>query len=171
MFAVLKTGGKQYRVSDGDIIVVEKLLGEPGAAIKFDQILMLGEDGKAPTVGAPIIANATVTGEVIEQGKGDKIVVFKKNRRKRYRRKLGHRQEQTVLRIVDINGTGSKTSTAKAKAPTKADDAAEVTAAAEATPATKEKAPVKAKAAAKPKAPAKAKAPADAKSDDKETKE
>ncbi|MDP6173191.1 MAG: 50S ribosomal protein L21, partial [Rhodospirillales bacterium] len=86
MFAVIKTGGKQYRVAQGDVIVVEKLLGEAGASVKLDQVLMLGEDGKAPTVGQPVIANATVTAEVVEQGRGDKVVVFKKKRRKRYTR-------------------------------------------------------------------------------------
>lgn len=175
MFAVIKTGGKQYRVNDGDVIVVEKLSGEPGKSIKFDQVLMLGEDGKAPKVGAPIIANATVTGEVIEQGRGDKIVVFKKKRRKRYRRKLGHRQDQTVLRITDINGTGSKKTTAKAKADDSLAEKAKPTTKA----AAKEKAPAKSKAktstkttaAAKEKAPRKKKAPAKPKAPSKSSEE
>ena len=108
MFAVIKTGGKQYRVTPGDIIVVEKLTADEGSAVTFDSVLMLGEDGKAPAVGTPMIADATVTGEVVEQGRGDKITVFKKKRRQGYRRTKGHRQLQTVLKITGINGQGSK---------------------------------------------------------------
>ena len=172
MFAVIKTGGKQYRVNDGDVIVVEKLVGEQGAAIKFDQVLMLGETGKAPTIGAPLIANATVTGEVLEQGRGDKVIVFKKKRRKGYRRKAGHRQDQTVLRIIDINGSGGKAAAAKAKAPAQADEKA--TDKADDAPAEKAAAPAKARASTSTKSkasastksrrPAKAKASAAAKS-------
>ena len=108
MFAVIKTGGKQYRVTPGDIIVVEKLTADEGSAVTFDSVLMLGEDGKTPTVGTPMIADATVTGEVVEQGRGEKITVFKKKRRQGYRRTKGHRQLRTVLKITGINGQGSK---------------------------------------------------------------
>ncbi len=117
MFAVIKTGGKQYRVTPGDIIVVEKLTADEGSAVTFDSVLMLGEDGKAPAVGTPMIADATVTGEVVEQGRGDKITVFKKKRRQGYRRTKGHRQLQTVLKITGINGQGSKGGSQAAKKP------------------------------------------------------
>jgi len=165
MFAVIKTGGKQYRVTPGDIIVVEKLTADEGSAVTFDSVLMLGEDGKAPTVGTPMIADATVTGEVVEQGRGEKITVFKKKRRQGYRRTKGHRQLRTVLKITGINGQGSKASGQAAKKPA-AKSAAKKTA----KPAPKEapkaaEAEAKAKPAAK-KAPAKsaAKKPAAAKS-------
>ncbi|MDA0238460.1 MAG: 50S ribosomal protein L21 [Proteobacteria bacterium] len=154
MFAVIKTGGKQYRVTDGDVIVVEKLAGEPGSSIKFDQILMLGGSGETQTVGTPLIANATVTGEVLEQSRADKIIVFKKKRRQGYKRKAGHRQDQTVLRIVDINGSGK--SAAKAAAPKEADAPAKDDASAEAAAPAKKKAA----AATKAKAPAKKKSAA-----------
>ncbi len=117
MFAVIKTGGKQYRVTPGDIIVVEKLTADEGSAVTFDSVLMLGEDGKAPAVGTPMIADATVTGEVVKQGRGDKITVFKKKRRQGYRRTKGHRQLQTVLKITGINGQGSKGGSQAAKKP------------------------------------------------------
>ena len=117
MFAVIKTGGKQYRVTPGDIIVVEKLTADEGSAVTFDSVLMLGQDGKAPAVGTPMIADATVTGEVVEQGRGDKITVFKKKRRQGYRRTKGHRQLQTVLKITGINGQGSKGGSQAAKKP------------------------------------------------------
>lgn len=117
MFAVIKTGGKQYRVTPGDIIVVEKLTADEGSAVIFDSVLMLGEDGKAPAVGTPMIADATVTGEVVEQGRGEKITVFKKKRRQGYRRTKGHRQLQTVLKITGINGQGSKGGGQAAKKP------------------------------------------------------
>lgn len=117
MFAVIKTGGKQYRVTPGDIIVVEKLTADEGSAVTFDSVLMLGEDGKAPAVGTPMIADATVTGEVVEQGRGEKITVFKKKRRQGYRRTKGHRQLQTVLKITGINGQGSKGGGQAAKKP------------------------------------------------------
>ena len=117
MFAVIKTGGKQYRVTPGDIIVVEKLTADEGSAVTFDSVLMLGEDGKTPTVGTPMIADATVTGEVVEQGRGEKITVFKKKRRQGYRRTKGHRQLRTVLKITGINGQGSKAGGQAAKKP------------------------------------------------------
>ena len=98
MFAVIKSGGKQYRVAKGDIITVEKLLGEPGEQVALDTVLMLGEDGKVPTVGAPTVNKAQVFAEVVEQSRADKIIVFKKQRRQGYRRKKGHRQAQTILR-------------------------------------------------------------------------
>ena len=108
MFAVIRTGGKQYRVAKDDTIVVEKLLGDPGATIELSDVLMIGGDGKAPTVGTPVIDKAAVFAEVVEQSRADKIIVFKKHRRKGYRRTRGHRQDQTVLRIIDVSATGAK---------------------------------------------------------------
>lgn len=108
MFAVVRTGGKQYRVSKDDVIKVERLEGEPGAEIELDQVLML-DDGKSPTVGSPLVDGARVAATVLDQTRADKIIVFKKKRRKNYRRKHGHRQHQTVLRITDILADGAAT--------------------------------------------------------------
>ena len=105
MYAVIKTGGKQYRVQAGDLIVVEKLGGEPGAKVAFDEVLMIGE-GEAVTVGAPLIDGASVSATLIETRKGEKIKVFKKIRRQGYRRTRGHRQQETVLRVTGIEGAG-----------------------------------------------------------------
>ena len=105
MYAVIKTGGKQYRVQAGDLIVIEKLLGEPGAKVAFDEVLMIGE-GEAVTLGVPLIAGATVSGTLVETRKGDKIKVFKKIRRQGYRRTRGHRQIETVVRVTAIDGDG-----------------------------------------------------------------
>ena len=122
MFAVIRTGGKQYRVAKDDKIVVEKLTGEPGAMVELADVLLIGGDGKAPTVGSPVIDKAAVFAEVVEQSRADKIIVFKKHRRKNYRRTRGHRQEQTVLRIVDVSPTGTRPKAgAKAKAAPKTD--------------------------------------------------
>ncbi len=101
MYAVIKTGGKQYRVAAGDVIKVEKLDGEVGSNVNLDQVLMVGGDDGAK-VGTPLIDGAKVSAEVLKQGKGDKVLIFKKKRRKNYRRTRGHRQHQTVLRISDI---------------------------------------------------------------------
>jgi large subunit ribosomal protein L21 len=107
MYAVIKTGGKQYRVSPGDLLVVEKLAGEPGAEVSFDQVLMLG-DGDNVTVGLPTVAGAAVTATLIETRKGEKVKVFKKIRRQGYRRTRGHRQAETVLRVTGVTGPGGK---------------------------------------------------------------
>ena len=112
MYAVLKTGGKQYKVSENDVIIVERLTGESGAKINLDEVLMIGE-GENTTVGTPIIEGALVAAEVLEHKRGDKITVFKKKRRKNYRRTMGHRQELTVLRITDILTAGEKKPAAK----------------------------------------------------------
>ena len=101
MYAVIRTGGKQYRVAKNDVITIEKLAAEKGATVSFDEVLMVGGDGAAK-VGAPLVAGAKVTGTVLDQGKGEKILVFKKRRRKNSRRKNGHRQFETVVRIGDI---------------------------------------------------------------------
>jgi large subunit ribosomal protein L21 len=106
MYAVIKTGGKQYRVKAGDLLVVEKLGGEPGSTITFDEVLMLG-DGAGVTIGAPTVAGAVVEGALIETRKGEKIKVFKKIRRQGYRRTGGHRQQETVIRVTAINGAGA----------------------------------------------------------------
>ena len=107
MYAVIKTGGKQYRVQAGDLLVVEKLDGEPGALIAFDQVLMIGE-GAAVSVGEPVIEGASVSATLVETRKGDKIKVFKKIRRQGYRRTRGHRQFHSVLRVTGIAGAGQE---------------------------------------------------------------
>ena len=101
MFAVLNTGGKQYKVSQGDLINVEKLANDVGDKVTLSQVLMVGQ-GEDVEVGSPYVSNCEVTGEVVEQGKGAKIIVFKKKRRKGYRRKNGHRQRFTQLKITEI---------------------------------------------------------------------
>lgn len=101
MFAVIKTGGKQYKVAKDDIIVIEKLDTKTGKKVTFDDVLMCGT-GADVTVGAPSIKGASVSGEIIEQRKGDKVIVFKKKRRQNYRRKKGHRQNETVVKITAI---------------------------------------------------------------------
>lgn len=105
MYAVIKTGGKQYRVQAGDVLVVEKLAGEPGAKVAFDEVLLVGE-GADVTVGAPTVEGAVVSGTLVETRKGEKIKVFKKIRRQGYRRTGGHRQVETVVRVTAINGGG-----------------------------------------------------------------
>ena len=106
MFAVIRTGGKQYKVAANDVISVEKLAGEPGATVEFAEVLMVGE-GAEVTSGTPLLAEASVTAMVVEQTRAKKIIVFKKKRRKNYRRKKGHRQQQTVLRITEIRGAAA----------------------------------------------------------------
>jgi large subunit ribosomal protein L21 len=105
MYAVIKTGGKQYRVKAGDMLVVEKLDGDAGAKVAFDQVLMLGEGGDV-VVGAPVVEGAVVNATLVETRKGEKIKVFKKIRRQGYRRTQGHRQFETVLRVTGIVGGG-----------------------------------------------------------------
>src|SRR6202035_2075946 len=105
MFAVIRTGGKQYKVAKDDVISVEKLAGEPGAAIELGEVLMIGEGAEVAT-GTPLLEGALVSATVVEQSRAPKIIVFKKQRRKNYRRKKGHRQHQTVLRITAITGAG-----------------------------------------------------------------
>ena len=105
MYAVIKTGGKQYRVKPGDVLVVERLDGDPGAKVAFDQVLMLGE-GEAVTVGAPVVEGASVAATLIETRKGEKVKIFKKIRRQGYRRTRGHRQFESVLRVTAIAGAG-----------------------------------------------------------------
>ena len=102
MFAVIKTGGKQYRVAADDLLKIEKIQGEPGEIVQLGEVLVVGGDNV--TVGAPTIAGASVAAEVLEQFRGDKVIAFKKRRRKNSRRKRGHRQEQTTVRIKEIIG-------------------------------------------------------------------
>lgn len=171
MFAVIQTGGKQYRVAKDDKIVVEKLAGETGSVIELSSVLMIGEEGKEPTIGAPVVEKAAVFAEVIEQGKADKVLVFKKKRRQNYRRTKGHRQEQTILKIVEVSPTGTKPKgAAKAKAaPKDAEKVDAPKAAPEKKAAAKtEDAPKKEAAAKKPaaKKPAAKKAPAKKKIED-----
>ncbi len=111
MFAIVKTGGKQYRVAPGDQIVVERLEGNVGAEISFDQVLAIS-NGDSGLIGRPTLADASVRARIIQQPRGTKVIVFKKKRRKNYRRKHGHRQELTVLRIEEIRqGTASPNET------------------------------------------------------------
>jgi len=117
MFAVLQTGGKQYKVARNDVITVEKLAAEPGSEVELDQILMVDTNGGSARVGAPHVEGARVTAEVLEQTRGRKITVFKKKRRQGYRRTHGHRQHQTVLRITDIAVDGDKASDHDSSAP------------------------------------------------------
>ncbi len=105
MYAVMKTGGKQYRVAPGDLLRVEKLPAEAGQTIEFDQVLMLG--GDAPQIGAPLVAGAAVTAEIVDQVKADKVITFVRRRRKHSsKRRRGHRQKLTLVRITGIMAGG-----------------------------------------------------------------
>lgn len=169
MFAVIKTGGKQYKVAEGDEIVIEKLAADAGESVTFESVLMLG-DGKKVTIGEPVVSGASVVGTVAEQRKGAKVIIMKKRQRNTYRRKKGHRQLETVVTIESILADGKKTpakKTAAKKAAPKKDEAPKKEAAPKAKAAAKKPAAKKdeaAKPAAK-KAPAK-KAAAPAKADD-----
>ncbi|MEO9968272.1 MAG: 50S ribosomal protein L21 [Hyphomonadaceae bacterium] len=119
MFAVIKTGGKQYKVAENDEIIVEKLDGEAGAQVTFDEVLIVGGDS-GTTIGAPTVAGASVVGEVSEQRKGAKVIIMKKRQRSTYRRKKGHRQHETVVKITSILADGKKAPAKKAAAKPKA---------------------------------------------------
>src|SRR5438067_6072317 len=106
MFAVIKTGGKQYRVAAEDKLKVEKVAGEPGEIIQFGEVLVVGGDNVA--LGTPTVSGASVAAEVLDQGRGPKIIAFKKRRRKNSRRKRGHRQEFTLVRVTEILTDGAK---------------------------------------------------------------
>ena len=106
MFAVIKTGGKQYRVAANDTLEIEKLAGEAGETITFSDVLMLG--GDAPKVGAPLVSGASVLAEIIEHTRGRKVIIFKKRRRQNSRRKRGHRQDLTRVRITSIGRAGEE---------------------------------------------------------------
>ena len=147
MFAVIKTGGKQYRVAADQEIVIEKLEGEAGDTLVFGEVLMIG-DGDNVNVGAPLISGAQVVGEVVEQTRSAKVITFKKKPRNTYRRKLGHRQHQTVIKITEILAKGGAVAKKSERKPELKVEAA--------APAKK----VKAKAAAAPAKAAAKKAPA-----------
>ncbi len=151
MYAVIKTGGKQYRVAANDKILIEKLDGAAGDQVNFTEVLMVSNGGTVD-IGAPFLSGATVVGEIEKQARGPHIIIFKKRRRKHYRRRNGHRQDLTSVTITEILTGGAKP-TAKAKAKSEA----KVEAKAETKPAaTADAAKVEAKAEAKPKkAPAK----------------
>ena len=155
MFAIVRTGGKQYRVAAGDKIAVEKLAGEAGETIVLDDILLAGEGDTVADA-----SKVTVSAEIIAQAKSEKVVVFKKRRRHNYRRKAGHRQQMTLLRITDV-GTGAKKAPAKKAAAPKTEATEAKAAPAKKAPAKK---PAATKAATKPaaaaKKPAAKKAPA-----------
>ena len=106
MFAVIRTGGKQYRVVPNDVLKIEKLPGEAGETITFSDVLAVGSDAGGTTLGTPLVAGATVTATVIAQDRLDKIVIFKKRRRQNSRRKNGHRQHVTVCRVAAITADG-----------------------------------------------------------------
>jgi len=106
MFAVIKTGGKQYRVAAEDIIRVDRVNGQPGEIVEFGEVLVVG--GDVPQLGTPTVAGATVAGEVLQHTRGDKVIAFKKRRRKNSRRKRGYRHEFSVVRITEILTDGKK---------------------------------------------------------------
>ena len=149
MFAVIKTGGKQYRVAADDVLKIEKIKGEPGEIIQLGDVLVVG--GDSVTLGLPTVPGASVAAEVLDQGRGPKVIAFKKRRRKNSRRKRGHRQEFTLLRITEILTDGAKpTKTARPKHVSKPKPAetADASADADETPAKAPKA--KAKSGKKP---------------------
>lgn len=109
MYAVIKTGGKQYKVASGDLIKVEKISGDEGSEVVFNEVLAIDE-----LIGSPLVSGATVKAQVVKQAKDKKVIIFKKKRRHNYRRKNGHRQEITLVKITDIVGKTSKPKAAKA---------------------------------------------------------
>ncbi len=108
MFAVIETGGKQYKVAKNDVLKVEKLGGEAGSIVEFDHVVLLGDEAGKVTLGSPYVAKALVFAEIIKQAKDEKIIIFKKRRRHNYRRKNGHRQQLTWLKVQDISADGVK---------------------------------------------------------------
>jgi large subunit ribosomal protein L21 len=149
MYAVIKTGGKQYKVAAGNLITIEKLVGDTGDAISFEEVLLVGGD-EGTTVGSPLVAGAAVAGEIVDHKRTAKILVFKKRRRQNSKRSRGHRQEQTLVRITEILTDGKKPAAKKAKAApeTKAEIAAAP------APAVEEAPPAKPKRASAKSAPA-----------------
>ena len=154
MFAVIRAGGKQYRVAAEDVIRIDRVKGEPGEIVEFGEVLVLG--GDTPQLGMPTIAGATVAGEVLQHTRGDKVIAFKKRRRKNSRRKRGYRHEFSVIRITEILTDGAKPSqTPPARPKREAKPKVEGEAEAEAKPAkAKAKAKAKKPAAKKPAKPA-----------------
>ena|ERR1700752_4143298 len=166
MFAVIRTGGKQYRVAAEDKLQVGKLAGEPGEIIQFGDVLVVG--GDTPTLGNPTVAGASVAAEVLDQGRGPKIIAFKKRRRKNSRRKRGHRQEFTLVRITEILTDGAKPTVEARKKPERKPAETVEAPAAEGAEAEKPAAKAKAKTASAKK-PA-AKKPAGGKSEKRQKK-
>ena len=117
MYAVIVTGGRQYRVAQGETVRVDKLAGDVGSEIKIDQVLMVGE-GEGVTLGAPLVAGALVTAKVVKHGRADKIRIVKFRRRKHHRKEMGHRQHFTEIEIVGITGASDKKRAAKPEAKT-----------------------------------------------------
>ena len=161
MFAVFKTGGKQYRVAAEDVLKIDKVKGEPGEIVAFGEVLAVS--GDSMLLGTPTVAGATVAAEVLDQGRGPKIIAFKKRRRKNSRRKRGHRQEFTLIRITEILTEGKQPNMTAQPRPKRAPAppgaaaapaAADTTAAAEASEAAKPQRRTSAKKPAKPKSPA-----------------
>ena len=146
MYAVVKTGGKQYRVTKDDTILVEKLDADEGQTVTLSDVMLLGEGDKV-TIGTPVVANASVEAEVVGQTRGPKIIIFRRKRRKNHRRTQGHKQDLTLLKIIDISISGKKAATPAKKAAVKAE--AKTAAKKEAAPAKKAAAKVEAKPAAK----------------------
>src|ERR1044071_2258609 len=116
MYAIVETGGKQYRVKPGDTVAVERLTGEPGETLDLERVLLVGDNGDAPRVGTPGVSGAVVRAEVVEHIRGDKIIVFRYKSKVRYRRKTGHRQALTRLRITDILLDGQSSSASRPQA-------------------------------------------------------
>ena len=141
MFAVIRTGGKQYHVTAEDVIKIEKIDGEPGSIVEFAEVLVLG--GDTPVIGAPTVAGATVAGEILGGERGPKVIAFKKRRRKNSRRKRGHRQEYSVVRITEILADGKRPSDKVPPRPKRAKPVAEPEAAAPAEAAEAAEKPAK----------------------------
>jgi large subunit ribosomal protein L21 len=135
MFAVIKAGGKQYRVAPEDVIRIDRVEGEPGAVVEFGEVLLLG--GDTPQLGAPTVAGATVAGELLQHARGDKVIAFKKRRRKNSRRKRGYRHEFSLIRITEILTEGAKPSKTPPARPKREAKKPEPAAAGEAKPAKK----------------------------------
>jgi large subunit ribosomal protein L21 len=167
MFAVIKTGGRQYRVVPDDVLEIGKIAGDVGTIVQLGEVLMLG--GDSPVLGTPVVSGASVAAEVLQHKRGPKVIAFKKRRRKNSRRKRGYRDEITVLRITEILADNAKPSVGprpkREKVATPADDADEAPKAAKKKAATKPAAKAAAKTAAKPRAKAPAKKPAAKKAD------
>ena len=153
MFAVIRTGGKQYRVAAEDVIKVEKVKGDPGEIVQFGEVLVVGGDNV--TLGVPTIAGASVAAEVLEQGRGPKVIAFKKRRRKNSRRRRGHRQEFTLIRVTEILTDGAKPTIAARPKPVPKPVAAEAAADDGDEPGERKAPKAKAKAKAAKKPPAK----------------
>ncbi len=113
MFAIIETGGKQYRVQEGDVITVEKLNIEDGEKITFDKVIMIS-DGKTVKIGSPYVESCNVTGTVVESGKGPKVIIFKYKAKKDYRKKQGHRQPYTMIKIDKVSARKARKTAAKA---------------------------------------------------------